>query len=46
MSGVSRARRPLIALIVLVALLAIGYGVRAVRSGDEHRAPVTSSGRP
>ncbi|HJQ44069.1 MAG TPA: hypothetical protein VJ831_13355 [Jatrophihabitantaceae bacterium] len=31
-SRLRRVRRPLIALIVLVAALAVGYGVRAARS--------------
>lgn len=36
-----RVRRPLIALIALVAAVAIGYGVRAVSGGDS--APPTPS---
>jgi ribonuclease T1 len=32
---VRRARRPLIALIVLVVALAVGYGVRALRSDHD-----------
>ncbi|MDQ6850062.1 MAG: hypothetical protein M3070_08850 [Actinomycetota bacterium] len=31
-----RVRRPLIALLVLVAVLLVGYAVRAARSGDDH----------
>lgn len=39
-----RIRRPLLALIVLVALLAIGYAVRAAdHSGTAHPAPPASS---
>jgi hypothetical protein len=41
---VPRARRPLIALLVLVAALLIGYTVRAVRSDDQRSPrPVPSS---
>jgi hypothetical protein len=49
-----RARRPLVALVVLVAALAIGYAIKAGDSGGGHPpAPhpttatgTTSSGRP
>jgi hypothetical protein len=42
----ARVRRPLIALIVLIAALVIGYTVRALQSGDHHApspAPSMSS---
>jgi hypothetical protein len=39
----ARARRPLLALIVLVLLLAIGYGLRAARSDDEPTPPSASN---
>lgn len=31
-----RVRRPLVALVALVAALGIGYGIRAADSGDQH----------
>ena len=40
----ARARRPLVALIVLVLLLAVGYGIRAARS-DGHPQPTMSTSR-
>jgi hypothetical protein len=36
------ARRPLVALVALVAALAVGYGLQAAGSGHIH-APVRSS---
>jgi hypothetical protein len=42
---VPRARRPLIALVVLIAALVIGYTARALRSDDGHtptRAPTST----
>ncbi|WP_338185236.1 hypothetical protein [Jatrophihabitans sp.] len=39
-----RIRRPLLALVVLVAALAIGYGVRAAHHDGQHTpTPSTSS---
>jgi ribonuclease T1 len=43
---VRRVRRPLLALIVLVAALAIGYGVRAAQSGPRAPATVPASSLP
>lgn len=43
-----RVRRPLLALIVLVAAVAIGYGVQALRGGGTHApvpTPAVTSGR-
>jgi hypothetical protein len=34
-----RVRRPLLALVALLAALAVGYGVRAARHHDSHPAP-------
>jgi hypothetical protein len=41
---VPRVRRPLLALIALVAALAIGYGIKAATSDhDSHPVPATST---
>jgi hypothetical protein len=39
---VPRVRRPLLALIALVAALAIGYGVRAAQDHGHHTPPAPS----
>jgi hypothetical protein len=41
-----RVRRPLIALVVLVLALVIGYTVRAVRSDDDHGTVPSRSPHP
>jgi hypothetical protein len=44
----ARIRRPLVALIVLIAALAIGYSVRALHNDDDpapSRTPVPSVSR-
>lgn len=43
MRSVRRARRPLVALVVLLVTLAVGYGVRALNSGTSHGAARTST---
>jgi hypothetical protein len=40
---VPRVRRPLLALIILVLALVIGYTVRALQSGDDNPAPTPST---
>ena len=44
MRRLTRARRPLVALVVLVAALAIGYAIRAGESGGGHPHPSPTSG--
>ena len=44
MRRIRRARRPLVALVVLVVALVIGYVIKAADSGpDDHRSPAPSS---
>lgn len=43
MRSISRTRRPLIALVVLLLALGIGYGVKALDSGSDHPAIHTVS---
>jgi hypothetical protein len=41
-----RVRRPLVALVALVAALAVGYGVKAAAGSDHSRTPARSSTAP
>jgi len=41
-----RMRRPLVALLILVAALGIGYGVRAARDDAPHPAPTMTTTVP
>jgi ribonuclease T1 len=43
---VPRVRRPLLALIALVAALAVGYGIKAARSDDPAPRPSVSQTSP
>lgn len=47
MHSVRRARRPLVALVALLAALAVGYGVRALDSNDSRTtsSPTASASR-